>query len=56
LQQAALGVAADRAEREEDGQHHAEEERDEHRQAEQRPARQRPFVDRDEAPAARPLE
>jgi len=51
LQQPAIGVAAHRAEREEDRQDDAEEQRDEHGQADERAAGQRALVQRDE-PAA----
>ena len=45
LQQPALGVAAHRAERQEHGEHDAQEERPEHRQPEQRRAGERRRVD-----------
>ena len=47
LQQPALGVAADRAEREEDGEDRAEEEDREHGQARERGADERVRVDAD---------
>ncbi len=45
LQQPALGVAAHRPDREEDGEHDAEEQRPEHREAEDRRARERARVE-----------
>jgi hypothetical protein len=45
LQQTALGIAADDAEREEDREHDAEEERSEHREPKDRRAREGPRVD-----------
>ena len=52
LQQPALRVARDDAEREEDGEDDAEEERREHREPEQERAGERPLVDEDVRPAA----
>ena len=46
LEEPALGVAADDAERQEGGEHGPEEERPEHREPEERPAGELPLLDR----------